>query len=425
VIESRNGFSGTHPPMIAPRWYRDLDPNGRRAFRSTYAGFSIDAMNVQLYSFILPLLLTLWQLSPAAGGLLATVMLVASAAGGWLAGLASDRLGRVRVLQGTIIWMALATLACGLAQNFEQLLVARTLQGLGFGAEWAVGAVFMGEIAAAATRGRLVGTAQSAWAIGWGLAAATSTIAVALLPPELGWRAAFFVSLPPALAVFVARRRLTESATFLAAPDGEAWHRIFHRRMRGNTARGSLLAIGTHGGYWALATWWPTMLRLERGMTTTQAASHMAVLVGGSLAGYMLGAVLADRIGRRATLALFASGGIATVLLATETAVPDAVLLALGVPLGLFAMGLYSAIGPVLNELYPTRLRGSGLGFCYNVGRGVAGLAPFAVGGSIAAFGIAHSIGIYVSVAWILVLLAAALLRETRGMELTPAWKGA
>lgn len=411
--------------MIAPRWYRALDPNGRRAFRSTYAGFSVDAMNVQLYSFILPLLLTLWHLSPAAGGLLATVMLVASAAGGWLAGLASDRFGRVRVLQLTIVWMSLATLCCGLAQNFEQLLVARTLQGFGFGAEWAVGAVFMGEIAAAATRGRLVGTAQSAWAVGWGLAAATSTIAVALLPPELGWRAVFFIGLPPALAIFVARRRLVESATFLAAPDAEAWHRIFSRRMCGNTARGSLLAIGTHGGYWALATWWPTMLRLERGMSSAQAATHMAVLVAGSLAGYMLGAALADRIGRRATLASFALGGIATVFVATETEISDAALLAIGAPLGLFAMGLYSAIGPVLNELYPTRLRGSGLGFCYNVGRGVAGLAPFAVGGSIAAFGIARSIGIYVSVAYALVLLAAGLLRETRGMEFTPMLKGA
>jgi MFS family permease len=135
----------------------------------------------------------------------------------------------------------------------------------------------------------------------------------------------------------------------------------------------------------------------------------------------MFGAALADRIGRRATLALFAVGAIATVLVATEGELSDVALLALEAPLGLFAMGLYSAIGPVLNELYPTRLRGSGLGFCYNVGRGVAGLAPFVVGGSIAAFGIAHSIGIYVSMAYGLVLLAAGLLRETRGMEFTPA----
>ncbi|QNA85463.1 MFS transporter [Sphingomonas sp. So64.6b] len=407
--------------MITPTWYRHLDSNSRRAFRSTYAGFSVDAMNVQLYSFVLPVLLTLWHFSPSAGGLLATVTLVASAAGGWLAGLLSDRLGRVRVLQVTILWMAVSTTLCGLAQNYEQLLVARTLQGFGFGAEWAVGAVLMGEIATAATRGRLVGTAQSAWAIGWGLAAAMSFVAIAVLPPPLGWRAAFFVSLPAVAAIFLARTRLRESATFLASPCADAWHRIFSPGMCGNTARGCLLAIGTHGGYWALATWWPTMLRLERGLSAAETATHMAVLVSGSLAGYIFGASLADRIGRRATLALFALGGIATVLVATGLSVSAPVLLALGVPLGVFAMGLYSAIGPVLNELYPTRLRGSGLGFCYNVGRGVAGFTPFAVGGSISAFGIAHSIGIYVSVAYVLVLIAAALLHETKGMDFMAA----
>lgn len=167
------------------------------------------------------------------------------------------------------------------------------------------------------------------------------------------------------------------------------------------------------------------MLRLERGLTTAQAARHMAVLVGGSLAGYILGATLADRLGRRATLVLFASGGIATVLIATEGGVSDAALLALGAPLGLFAMGLYSVIGPVLSELYPTRMRGSGLGFCYNVGRGVAGLAPLAVGGSIAAYGISRSIGLYVSTSYLLVLFAAALLRETKGIELMPMLKRA
>ena len=406
---------------IVPSWYRDLDRNGRRAFQSTYAGFSMDAMNVQLYSFVLPVLLPLWHLSPSAGGLLATVTLVSSAAGGWIAGLLSDRLGRVRLLQVTIVWMAVSTMCCGLAQSYQQLLFARMIQGFGFGAEWAVGVVFMGEIASAATRGRLVGTAQSAWAIGWGLAAATSAIAIALLPQDLGWRVAFFASLPLAAAIFLMRTRLSDSATFLASSGAEAWHRIFSTSMYGGTVKGCLLAIGTHGGYWALAAWWPTMLRVERGMTITQAATNMAVLVGGSLAGYMLGASLSDRIGRRATLAMFALGGIVTTLIATEMPVSDAALLALGAPLGLFAMGLYSAIGPVLNELYPTGLRGSGLGFCYNVGRGVAGAAPFAVGGSVAAFGIAHSIGLYVTAAYGLVLLAAWLLRETRGIDFAPA----
>lgn len=407
--------------MIAPRWYRELDADGRRAFHNIYAGFSMDAASVQLYSFVLPVLLPLWHLSPSAGGLLATATLVSSAAGGWLAGLLSDRLGRVRVLQITILWMPASTLSCGLAQTYEQLLVARIAQGFGFGAEWAVGAVFMSEIATAATRGRLVGTAQSAWAIGWGLAAVASTIAIALLPPDLGWRAAFFMSVPPVVAIFLVRARLKESATFLAGPGADPWHRIFSAQVRGGTVKGCLLAIGTHGGYWALATWWPAMLRLERGMTAAQAAMHMAVLVGGSLAGYLLGASLSDQIGRRPTLALFALGGAATVITATQFPVTDMALLALGAPLGLFATGLYSAIAPALNELYPTSIRGSGLGFCYNVGRGVAGATPAAVGGSIATFGIAHSIGVYVSAAYLLVLIVAGLLSETKGVEFTPA----
>src|SRR3546814_5184091 len=95
----------------------------------------------------------------------------------------------------------------------------------------------------------------------------------------------------------------------------------------------------------------------------------MAVLVGGSLAGYLLGASLSDRIGRRPTLALFALGGAATVITATQFPVTDTALLALSAPLGLFATGLYSAIAPALNELYPTGMRGSGLGFCYKIGR--------------------------------------------------------
>lgn len=405
--------------LIPPAWYRELDRNSRRAFLSTCAGFCLNAMNVQLYAFVMPVLITLWGLSPSRAGFLATVALVASAAGGWLAGLLSDRFGRVRMLKVTIVWMALATILCSLAETYEQLLAARVIQGFGFGAEWAVGAVFMGEIAAPATRGRLVGAAQSSWAIGWALAAGTSAAALAFLPPEYGWKAAFLVSLPPAIAILIFRRRLVESPTFLASSTVDPWHGIFAPPIRRNTFNGCMLAVGTHGGYWAIATWWPTMLRTERGMTVSEVSTHMAVLVGGSFLGYYLGASLADRVGRRATLALFSLGGIAAALAATMPSLPDEALLMISAPLGLFAMGLYSAIGPVLAELYPTRLRGSGLGFCYNVGRGIAGSAPLAVGGSVAAIGLSHAIGLYVTVAYALVLLAASLLAETRGLNLS------
>lgn len=404
---------------MSPRWYRNLDADGRRAVWSIYGGFTLDAMNVQLYAFILPVLLTLWHLSPSRAGILATAALLSGAIGGWVAGSLSDRIGRVRVLRLTILWLAISTALCGLARSYDGLLLARTIQGVAFGAEWAVGAVFVGEIAAPATRGRVAGTVQSAWALGWALAAATSAVALWRLPPELGWRATFFVGLLPAVWVYWLRTRLRETPTFSTSQADGGWHAIFSRSTRGCTLRGSILATGTHGGYWALATWWPTMLRLERGMTAAQATAHLAVLVGGSFAGYLLAGWLGDRAGRRLTLATFASGGIATVLAATLLPLPPGAFLVLNGPVGLFALGLYGAVTPVLTELFPTRLRGSGLGFCYNVGRGLAGAGPLAVGASIAAFGIAPAVGLCVALAYSLVLVAVVLLPETRGCALT------
>jgi hypothetical protein len=87
--------------------------------------------------------------------------------------------------------------------------------------------------------------------------------------------------------------------------------------------------------------------------------------------------------------------------------------------LGLFALGIYSAVGPVLTELYPTALRGSGLGFCYNVGRGLAGATPLAVGGTVASLGFSRAIGLYVAISYAMVFVAAWALRETRGISLT------
>ncbi|MBW6532770.1 MFS transporter [Sphingomonas sp. RRHST34] len=404
---------------MTPAWYRQLDSNGRRAVWSTYSGFTLDAMNVQLYAFILPALLTLWHLSPSSAGVLATVALLSGAIGGWMAGSLSDRLGRTKVLRATIIWLAISTAFCGFARSYEELLVARAVQGVGFGAEWAVGAVFIAEIASPQTRGRVAGTIQSAWALGWALAATISAIAFWLLPADLGWRATFFVGLLPAAWIYALRRRLRDAPAFFEQRTRSAgWHAIFSRALRGRTVRGSMLATGTHGGYWALATWWPTMLRTERGLSAAEATLHLGVLVAGSIIGYVLAGWSSDRFGRRVTLAIFASGGIAAVLTATLPNLSPKAFLALSVPVGLFALGLYSAVGPVLTELFPTRLRGSGLGFCYNIGRGLAGAGPLAVGASITSLGIEASIGLYVALAYALVIVAAVLLPETRGREL-------
>jgi MFS family permease len=403
---------------MAPQWYRDLDGKARRAFWTSYAGFGLDAMDVQLYAFVMPTLLMLWRMSHAEAGLLASVALASSALGGLIAGILADRFGRLQVLTVTILWLGISSCLCGLAQDFHQLLAARALQGLGFGAEWAAGVVFVAEAVSPQVRGRVVGAVQSAWASGWGLAASLSTLALALLPPELGWRAMFIVGLVPAITIFSSRVRMRDSGAFLAAPRQTSWIAIFQGQQRAITIRCSLLATGMHGGYWSIATWWPAMLHIERGFSNATTGLYFGVIVAGSFFGYMVGAWLGDTAGRRATLAGFALGGAVTVLASTTLPVSNAVLLVLSFPLGFFALGMFSAIGPVLSELFPIRIRGSGLGFCYNVGRGLAGFAPVLIGINVQRTGLAHAIGAYATVAYLLVLVATALIPETRGRDL-------
>jgi len=147
----------------------------RATFRACFGGWALDGMDFQLYSFVIPTLIAGWHLTRAQAGKLQTTTLLASAVGGWLAGVIADRIGRVRTLQITILWFALFTGLCGLAQSYGQLLAARGLMGLGFGGEWAAGSVLMGEVISARHRGKAVGTVQSGWALGWGAAPPSST----------------------------------------------------------------------------------------------------------------------------------------------------------------------------------------------------------------------------------------------------------
>jgi MFS family permease len=401
-----------------PRWYRTMDGNVRRAFWTSYAGFGLDAMNVQIYAFVLPVLLSIWGLSHSEAGLLTTVTLISSALGGWAGGLLADRFGRARMLTVTILCFAIATWLCGLARDPEELLIARALQGLGFGAEWAVGAVFIAEMASSETRARVVGMVQSAWVVGWGLAAAVSAIALANFGPELGWRLAFIAASLPAIVLFALRRQLAEPKIFEGAGRKAPWHHIFTSTLRRSTLLGCLLATGVHGGYWALATWWPTMLLAERGISLTGDSRYFVSLLAGALGGYAFGAWSGDRAGRRTTLATFALGGIAMVLAYAQFGASDRLLLFFSFPLGFVALGMFSVTGPVLSELFSTEVRGSGLGFCYNFGRGMAGLSPLLIGTTAGRIGIDHALAIAVGSAYGLVILAAVLLPETRGRVL-------
>ena len=405
---------------MIPRWYRMLDVQGRRTFWTAFAGFVLNALAIQLYPLLQPTIAAAWGLSAFQAGAIASVTLVASTVGGWVAGALSDRLGRVRVLRATILLFATATLLCAMSRDATQLTVARALQGAAFGGEWAVGIVLVAEAAAPATRARMVGAAQSAWAIGWALAAGGVFAAVSFHDPVLGWRVAFGLAALLALGVLVLRRRFPPPP-LPVTPRGQRralWRDLFSQRHAYATFRGALLAIGLHSGYWALATWLPTLLRFGAEADPRQAGLRLAVLIGGSFLGYFGGSWLSDHLGRR--LALLAFAVTAALFVPIYFVLPHATGLAivLGFPLGFLATGMFSASGPVLAELYPTALRGSGQGFCYNLGRGVAGLATGFIGAGVDRVGLAPVLTVFVAGAYGLVALAALLLHETRGRSL-------
>jgi MFS family permease len=403
-------------------FYRDMNPPERRTFWACATGWALDGMDFMIYPLVIGTIIVLWQVDPGTAGLAGTVTLLASALGGWLGGYLADRIGRVRTLQLTILWFSFFSLVCAFVQNFEQLLVARALLGIGFGGEWAAGAVLMGEAIRPQYRGRAVGSVQSGWAIGWGLAVLSQAALFSLMPPEIAWRYMFAIGALPALLVLYLRRYVEEPAIALetrakqnASGDRPKLSEIFAGPMLKTTILASLAATGCQGGYYAITFWVPRFLTTERKLSVVSSTGYLSALIIGSFVGYLVGAWLADRIGRRNLFLTFSIGAIAVIIAYTQLPLTNEILWILGFPLGFFASGYFSGMGAFLTELYPTRLRGSGQGFCYNFGRGIGALFPFLVGALSTTTSLGNAIAIFAVAAYAVFFLAAFALPETRG----------
>jgi MFS family permease len=406
-------------------FYRDMNLPERRTFWACASGWALDGMDFMIYPLVIGTIIKLWSVDPGTAGLAGTVTLLSSAIGGWLGGYLADRIGRVRTLQFTILWFSFFSLICAVVQSFDQLLIARAVLGLGFGGEWAAGAVLMGEAIRPQYRGRAVGSVQSGWAVGWGLAVLAQAILFSYFPAEIAWRWMFAVGALPALLVFYLRRYVTEPeiaaatrAKLAQAGNQPPLWEIFSGQILPTTILASLMATGCQGGYYAITFWVPQFLTKERHLSIVGSTGYLAALIIGSFIGYLVGAWLADRIGRRNLFLTFSLGAIAVVLLYTQLPLTNEILWVLGFPLGFFASGYFSGIGAFLTELYPTRLRGSGQGFCYNFGRGIGALFPFLVGALSTSTTLANAIAIFAVAAYGVFFLAAFALPETRGRVL-------
>ena len=406
-------------------FYKVMNPQERKTFWGCFLGWGLDGMDFMIYPLVIGTIIALWKVDQGLAGLAVTATLLASAIGGWMAGYLADRIGRVKTLQITILWFSLFSLVCAFTQNFNQLMIARAILGFGFGGEWAAGAVLMGETIRPAFRGRAVGTVQSAWALGWGAAVVLQALMFTVFPAETAWRAMFVMGFLPALLLVFIRRNIQEPDVAKQAREKRATEgsspsilEIFKPSLLKTTVLAAILSMGGQGGYYAVTTWVPTFLKTERHLTVVGSTGYLAFVIVGSFLGYLVGAWMADRYGRKKLFITFSIGAIILVLAYTQLNITNGMIMWLGFPLGFFSAGYFSGMGAFLTELFPTRLRGSGQGFCYNFGRGMGALFPTFVGYFSTQYGLGSAIAVFAVIAYGLFLLTAILLPETRGREL-------
>src|SRR5262245_45510267 len=195
------GATATHGFLT---WFWDAPAHARRGLLAAWLGWMLDGFDVMLYAMVIGTLIVEWSLSKPVAGLLGSLTLVASGFGGVLFGLIADRWGRRPALVGSLFAYSIFTFACGLSTSIWQLALFRFLLGLGMGGEWTAGAALVSESWPDAHRGKAMGLMQSAWSVGYALAA----LVAAVVLPRFGWRAVFFVGILPALVAIWIQRSL-------------------------------------------------------------------------------------------------------------------------------------------------------------------------------------------------------------------------
>jgi len=305
-------------------------------------------------------------------------------------------------------------------------LIARSLQGIGFGGEWAVGAVLISETINPRLRGRVVGALQAGWAIGYAIAVLMSTMLFNYLPASSAWRVMFAVGALPALLVIWIRRNIVEAPIYRverarvdASGDQPGIWEVFARPIRGTTFKAILLTFGIYGGNYVMITWLPAYLKLVLHLSINSIGGYLAINILGSFAGAFLNGWLADSIGRRKTFVTIAICQAIAVAIYTMTPINLTATLILGFVLGTLQSGTAAGTGAYLAELFPTRIRGSAQGLCGNAGRAIGAVMPTFVGLISGSMHLGTAMGLCAVTSYLIVVIAALLLPETKGRNLS------
>jgi MFS family permease len=393
----------------------------------SWAGWVFDFYDLILFTFLLIPIGQELHLSNIDLSYILGASLAATALGGVLFGILSDRYGRKSVLQWTILTYSVGTFLCGIANSLEVLLFFRIITGLGVGGEWATGQTYVGETFPAKVRGRYGAFMQTGAPIGIVLA----SIVGGFVTPLIGWRMCFFISIVPALLVVFIRQRLPESDVWMerkklghAALELKnpftAFTALFKAEHRRLFILCLILAIFDMSAYWFTYSWLPGYLHQQRQFSLVKSAVWMLVTQAGGLMGYISFGFVADSLGRRPAYSIYsvimAVGLIMITVMWDTVVVFPSVILSFMFLVG-FGTGMFSGYGPLFAELFPTEIRNTAMGSAFNLARGVQFFTPVV----IALIAETYGLGGGISLAALFALLTGAwiwVFPETKGKKI-------
>jgi MFS family permease len=397
------------------------------ALLSGFLGWMFDALDLNL--FILVLVPSVRDLTgattPAAianyGGIIVALKIFGWGLGGILFGVAADRIGRSRTLVLTILTYSAFTALSGLAADWIQLAILQLLAGIGIGGEWAAGAALIAETWPEKTRVRAMQVMQMAYAFGFLLAAGTNIV----IGP-IGWRYVLGMGILPALATLFIRGFVPEPERWTrarAASPPPGLGAIFTPELRRNTIVGVILALSMMAGSWAALTllpgWINQLLGPESAKRGPMMVSWCFTLMNlGAIAGYLFLIFAADRLGRRLSYFTFCAGSLATILYTFQPGTTLSQLQWLLPVLGFFTIGGFGTFAAYFPELFPTRVRATGQGFCYNMSRLLTAPGPLIAGSLVGTFGSIPRASSSVALILIVGLVAIWFGPETSGKPL-------